>query len=526
MRNPKGIARSHLTSRSCQSPPHAGFFVSAAPPVTTLDTFTSNEAEGGAYLLENRLRPILRLPPGSGAAPDFFISPTGSDSNDGLTTSTPWAITALNTKRATYSPSGVGKTIGFMSGTYDISSLMTTSRDVPALDVEGGTAGHPVILKSISPRGAIITAGGATPYNVVNSMIGHSPSRQQGYVEIDGLYITGGRTIIVEIGQYGVSSNVPGIKIRNCEITGNSDLNSNPGGSNTPGSGGGNAAGITFNNCLNPDVFNCYIHDNTGHSSGSADHICGIIVWLSRGTQIRQTTCINTGYGVYGKETVNQGTLVERCYLDISSLTSDQGQIYDFAGAPTAGLTDTSIFRNNILISYAGANLRDNLDAGGWTTNCEFYNNTIIGPITGAGLSFFADSSHNRTLKFYNNVIKGSAGGYGNLCITASACTLIDYNLYEGLSWSTVPDGALTTISTTNYTTLANWRTAMAGSTGAEASSATGAATFTNTGARALQYTTTSGLAFQTGRTGGTSGGSVCHKGAWDGTVTQIGSDF
>jgi hypothetical protein len=458
--------------------------------------------------------------------PDFWISSTGSDSNDGLSSSTPWAITALNTKRATYSPSGVGKTLGLMDGTYDISSLMTTVRDTPALDIEGGTVGHPVIVKAVNPRGAIITAGGATPYNVVNAMIGHTPARRQGYITLDGLYVTGGRTLMIEIGTYSVSSNIPGIIIKNCESTGNSDLNSNPGGGNTPGSGGGNAASITLNNCLGAEIYNCSIHDNVGHTSGSADHLSGVIVWLSRGTWIHQTTCVNTGYGVYGKETVNQGTTVERCYLDISSLTSDQGQIYDFAGAPTAGLTDTSIFRNNILVSYAGANLRDNLDAGGWTTNCEFYNNTIVGNIIGAGLSFFADSANNRSLKFYNNLHKGTAGGYGNLCITASACGVIDYNLYEGLSWTTVPDGATTTISTTNYTTLANWRTAMAGSTGAEAHSATGAATFTNVGARALQYTTTSGLAFQTGRTGGTTGGAVCNIGAWDGTITQIGSDF
>lgn len=462
-------------------------------------------------------------------AANFFIGPSGSDSNDGLTSSTPWAITALNSKRATYSPSGVGKIIELLDGTYDVSSLMTTVRDTPALDIEGGTSGHPVVIRARNPRSAVITAGGATPYNIVNAMIGHSSSRSnQGYLEIDGLYVTGGRTIMIEIGTYSISSNVAGIKIRNCEITGNSDLNSNPGGSNTPGSGGGNAAGITLNNCLNPETYNNYIHDNDGHTSGSSDHLSGIIVWLSRGTWIHHTTIVKSGYAVYGKETVNQGTTVELNYFDIGTQTSDQGQIYDFAGAPTAGLTDTSYFRNNIIISYSGTNLRDNLDAGGWTTNCEFYNNTIIGPITACGFSLFTSNTNTRSLKFYNNLFYdngGSAGGYGNVCINASAASLIDYNLYGTASWTTVPDGNFTTISTTAYSTIANWRTAMAGSTGAEAHSSIGTASFTNNGPLAKQYQVTSGAAFQTGKVGGTSGGSTCNMGAWDGAVTRIGYD-
>jgi hypothetical protein len=49
---------------------------------------------------------------------DYYISPSGSDSNPG-TSSQPWAITALNTKQSLYS----GKRVGLLDGTYNVYSL-------------------------------------------------------------------------------------------------------------------------------------------------------------------------------------------------------------------------------------------------------------------------------------------------------------------------------------------------------------------------------------------------------------------
>src|SRR5580700_10727712 len=50
---------------------------------------------------------------------DYYISPSGSDSNAG-TQGSPWSITAINTKQATYA----GKRVGLMDGTYTVYSLL------------------------------------------------------------------------------------------------------------------------------------------------------------------------------------------------------------------------------------------------------------------------------------------------------------------------------------------------------------------------------------------------------------------
>src|ERR1700758_1600452 len=73
-----------------------------------------------------------------GASPggfDFYISPTGFDSNPG-TFEQPWAITALNTHRSAYA----GKRVGLLDGTYNVVTVgvTDTSGSQVALAVNGG----------------------------------------------------------------------------------------------------------------------------------------------------------------------------------------------------------------------------------------------------------------------------------------------------------------------------------------------------------------------------------------------------
>src|ERR1700738_270524 len=69
---------------------------------------------------------------------DYYISPTGSDSNPG-TSPSPWALTAINTKRALYA----GKRVGVLPGTYNCLSLVggsyNGSFDTPAFSIAGGS---------------------------------------------------------------------------------------------------------------------------------------------------------------------------------------------------------------------------------------------------------------------------------------------------------------------------------------------------------------------------------------------------
>ena len=89
---------------------------------------------------------------------DYYISPTGSDSNNGLTTSTPWALTAINTKRATYA----GKTVGLMDGTYNVITITGQSTNLSTHDntlgVAAGSSGSPTIIKAVNPPSHTITS--------------------------------------------------------------------------------------------------------------------------------------------------------------------------------------------------------------------------------------------------------------------------------------------------------------------------------------------------------------------------------
>ncbi len=453
---------------------------------------------------------------------DYYIGPSGSDSNDGLTTGTPWAITAINTKRATYSPSGVGKTIGLMDGTYNIASLMTTSRDVPALDIEGGTVDNEVIIKAVNPRMAIITAKNGSTYgnatNTVNAMIGHTVARRQGYIVLDGLKITGGRTTMVEFGTYAVSSNVPGLVVQNCELYDQSDVGSSP--------GGGNAAAIVFNTgCDGYLVDNTYIHDIVGHNgTTSADHLSAILSWQSQDGIIRKCTIINAG-PLRGKEDNQGGVLIEQTYIDSTAYTAESVCIYDFVSPPTPSASGNIIIRNCVLLGGQVLHLIPEVaPTSAPSENIKVYNCTIgISDFAAAGgIAAQGDTASN---SFYNNIFFligiANPSDLGFTLIKDGSLAVMDYNIYpssnQKWSWYTTDPG-----SRSGTTSLATAKSHY----GSDANSPapTNTPGFVATGSLAAYYNVLSGAAYQAGRTGGTSGGSVVNIGIE--ANIQVGCNF
>jgi hypothetical protein len=175
---------------------------------------------------------------------------------------------------------------------------------------------------------------------------------------------------------------------------------------------------LWLDNTISALVTNNYFHDNYGtDGSSSADHMDGVICWGCQGTVIEFNTLVNSGT-IYGKEDANQGTTVQNNYIDVSMYTasSTAAGIQDFTGAPTAGLTQTTIFRYNVILSSGwgirGATLSN---AYGWTTPVEFYNNTIV-LNTNASTPYPAawmTSKGSANVKFYNNLYAGAADASG-----------------------------------------------------------------------------------------------------------------
>jgi hypothetical protein len=458
---------------------------------------------------------------------DYYISPSGSDSNAG-TQASPWAITSLNTKQSVYG----GKRVGLLDGTYNVGSMMTQNRDVPALGLNGGTSSAPTVIGVVNSGAVTITANngsyGGTGGNNTCAMMGHkSTAAQQGYLTIDGLKFTGGSYQVIEIGNYDFSGPiVPGVTIQNCEFTANNCAS-------TPLAQGGNCAQISIYRNSGTALRNNYHHDNVGiFGVGSADHFSALYQWQSSGTLIEYCTLVNTG-NFHGKEGGNQGTTIRYCYIDVTPFSSGQNRsgIQGFDGAPTAGLTQSSSFHNNVILySYIALDLQDELNEGGWTTPLTIYNNTFVASSSWAtGIDYYEQTSGSRLLRFYNNLYfdngLSSSGGYGYVLANVDAFGLIDYNIYGGHpSWSSVTPGQVNSDGVARYSSLGAWQGSLGGSTGADAHSQSAVATFSNAGQNAAQYQVTSGIAFGSGRTGGTSSGTAVNIGAWDGIATQIGA--
>jgi hypothetical protein len=450
---------------------------------------------------------------------DYYIAPNGSDSNPG-TGGSPWAITAINSKRSTYS----GKRVGLLNGTYNVGFLMSTTRDAPALNIDGGSSGSPTFIGAVNARQAIITANNGS-YGGGNgnqsSMLAHNKSvPHQGYVTVDGLVLSGASTFCFEVGNYDFTNNaLPGVVLQNCEITGNSAANSSV-------ASGVNLCVIALFKATGFRCHNCYIHDNFGWSDAS--HFSATYVWQSQGTTFEYCTLVNTG-GLHGKEAANQGTTIQYNYIDWTNGPTGQNGacIMGFDGAPQGGLTQTTSIHNNILLGNDEfMDLEAELNNGGWTTPVLIYNNTMISTsgISDDGVRWFEQNPGSRLLKFYNNLFFDSGhapGGYGYVIANSGAFALCDYNCYGGSSrWTLVPPGSHSSAGANTYSSLSAWQAAIS----ADAHSQNGVAAFSNGGALAQKYRVTSGLAYQAGKVGGVSSGATVNIGAWDGIATQIGS--
>jgi hypothetical protein len=458
---------------------------------------------------------------GGGETFDFYIGPSGSDSNSG-TLSSPWAITALNTKRALYSPSGVGKRVGLLSGTYAIGSLYSEDDyNVPILDVQGSTdVLNPVVIKSVVQHGAIIDSElvgtGTRP------ALGNSASRTQGNLVIDGIYFTGSVSRCVKLGDYLQSPITALTIIQNCRFSGNDART-------TPVIGGNNSC-LEISNQENLQVLNNLFEDNIGETLNSADHHSAILAWKCRDCLFDGNTSIRSG-SFFGKAEGHSGNTFRYNYLDISHITAQGIALADWCGYNT-GTGNTTKVHNNILIAMSPADMRSlYLQGTEYTEHAvEFYNNTCI---------IVGDNSfglHIRTtaglLKMYNNIFVSTATSdhaFFALNVQANDTTgLIDYNVYHRASgtpqWASYANPGAEFQTRTYYTTLADARAAIGvnGLGGAAVDAAVGTADplFVMTGLLADLYKLQPSSPYKIdgaspGSVDGLSSGAACERGAW-----------
>lgn len=455
---------------------------------------------------------------------DYYISPTGSDSNDGLTTGTPWAITALNTKRATYA----GKRVGLMDGTYD-TSAMTASASNPVLSLVSGTSGSPTVIQAVNARQAIFDDGNAVRDPGHNAIIGLIDDALQ-YIELRDLKF-------VNTGQIGTyfqctSGRGVGIKYDGCEFADGVGWDED----NTPY--------IYLQALDDAEITNCYFHDLSSPVPVVAPGY-GVMAILSYGCKrlsITQNTFRNTIKGHHSKYasgsplTDDQSHTVARNYfvgLDLGlwgyDNTSQTNQ------EPVDGPYAASIIENNVFESCANA-LNN---PGTFSANAPLIirNNTMYNT-AGATSGYNAHArvaSDSYRPSYYNNISynTGTWHEWHTIIISLSSGTpqiiTFDYNCfgpssvsfqtYSVVGYPYAAGGSFDTL-----TSLAAWRTA----TGQEANSILDDPEFLMTGSDADRFKLNSATSpcWNAGRAGGTAGGATRHMGAWDGVVTQIGKDW
>jgi len=446
---------------------------------------------------------------------DYYISPTGSDNNAG-TQASPWSITAINTKQATYA----GKRVGLLDGTYSIRSLIQAlpgdGYDT-ALTIASGTATNVTVIQAVNQGKAVIDCGLPT---VNNPAMGYSSSTGQ-YFTIDGLKFINGGSKIIHCGLYGANYNNQGITIQNCEFT----------GQNTSGfAAGNNFSCIELQGTLNAVIRNCYTHDNIGNlGPKNGNHFTSFIQWYCHGTLMEFNTFLSPGT-CYGKEQGNAGLTFRYNYIDCTGWTESQ-TLFDFCGETTAATGFNTNIHHNVLVGPT-CDLRSHNAGDYFADPVSIYNNTVVilNSSSPTPTGFMADINTG-LLTHYNNIIYSQATGDLDLvCMNVEAPGLMDYDLFYSSTGSYVYGyfSAATSQTRNGTSSFSTWKTTMHGSPEAHALNATNPQFVNLGGIGASNYKLQStSPAINAGRSNGTTGGTACDMGAWgNGAPAIIGSSI
>jgi hypothetical protein len=470
------------------------------------------------------LRRWAQAQDGSPGSFDFYISPTGSDSNPGSYES-PWAITAINTHRDVYA----GKRVGLLDGTYNVHALCqsATGGSYAALGVNGGSsAAAPTVIAAVNPRQAKLTAAdpvtGAYP-TVQIAIIGQSYLQvpNKGNVVLDGLYVTrsfGAGIMFFPLLGPKPEGGATGIVIRNCEVFDIGGIVQN------------NVGGIKLRCCTGAVVSNNKVHSVQQPNPGA---FAGIHTFNCHGNTYEYNTIYDCDVGIHDKNPDNGNHTYRYNYIEIAGINP----VLALQGCSGGDPPDVSTVHNNILIAPGaldGSCIRELSQQA-----LVFYNNTLYGNHGPSGIFYPAGGatiSPPAWVSFYNNLVycPQKPGGIVRFC--ASSISLSDRNLYcvgagAGNASSANLFGLTPMSNPRSFPTLytfAAWQK----TTGQDANSVlsdTSVSTLLSkpTSLNPTGYALQNAASGQTlGRVGGTASGAVTQVGAWGGGATRIGCDF
>jgi len=423
---------------------------------------------------------------------DYYIGPNGSDSNPG-TQASPWAITALNTKRSTYA----GKRVGMLDGTYNLVTILGQPKgafDTNQILVAAGTASSPTVLQSVNLHGAVIDGDRPRCTN----------GAEAGLIGPNGDYVTFDGLKLIRANYRAITNTLVGdyFIVQNCwfydqvfEV----------------GSGGGkNSATLFMQRTVGSAVRNCRFEQGGSPIDGNRH----AFVQFYEATDCAVEFCSiignatpPSGNGIHFKDVNNKHMTVRNCFIDQTRCTNSfSKECILWHG--NGGTDGSETMHHNVLVAgqYAAP-----LCSEGNSSTWNIYNNTIVGnpKYSQAGLDHL--ELGNPTVNAYNNIFsRQQLGSRGDMSLPAiGKIGNVDYNLYDN-------SPALSIAGLLSATGLAAWKLL----SGKEAHSREAADVgFVGTGTDAAKYKLTDS---SPGKTMGSGGAEV---GAWAGQ-SQIGCDF
>jgi hypothetical protein len=449
---------------------------------------------------------------------DYYISPTGSDSNPG-TQASPWAITSLQDTNSNNSKIA-GKKVGMLAGTYATSSLQSgsTPNDYqhPVLNLPQGSSGSPTVLQSVSGPGTVILDNSTS--STQNPLVGQNPNLA-GYWTLDGVTIKGNNSTaqaFLVSGRYSAYSYTNssaaaafGVTVQNCEIY----------NMYITGAVGSNYGGMIMQGVQGAIIRNNYIHDITKPSDQPHCHCYEEYGCL--GSQIHYNTFANCpGGGMDLKAGVSGADVAYNYFYSVGTATAGNG-IAAVTGADGAEGGPNSpgtanVVHHNIFDSCGEPHAGDVNSVS--AQNLYYYNNTIYDTRSGSIVVVDLRETSGNKAQFYNNILVTTAnsggGNYGILALASGDFSNVSNNCYflhsSSGGWGL---GAL-------FNSLSAWQAA-SGAPDAHSIAANPVfASAITPGTGSAQFKLGSGSPCLGTGTGGV------NMGAWDGTVTQIGSNF
>ena len=313
-----------------------------------------------------------------------------------------------------------GDIVYFRGGTYNAGN--STDREYPALNpTNSGTSGNPITFVAYSGETPIITG------NVDSSTRGaFFGAGHRNHIIWDGFTST---MILFPSGeiqtfQFWTST---GSILRNSTLIGVAQTSST------------NTSLVRVE-----DSSDCEITNNVLHSiSGSGVNTTGIWIFSSTGTIVYNNTFYNSRSGVMQKTGPNIGTQVYRNYIyNLSSYAI-------YFNEQMSGGTGGSAYQNVIDNVGTGIHL-EGVSASAKINDYQVYNNTIYGTAAGITTTSYVDNA-----TVWNNIISGSNAPFLRYYSGDSLPSYSDNNnFYHASSFTWNLDYS------TDYTSIANWRTA------------------------------------------------------------------